>query len=80
MPVLTRKVGKQIVVGDHVRVQVLAVQGSQVRLGCAAPADVPIRRHEVLPRLPAAPTLRTALHDDRHRLTPPRPHPAPRST
>jgi carbon storage regulator len=47
MLVLTRKVGEQIVVGENIRVTVVAVNGQRVRLGFEAPGDVLIRRQEL---------------------------------
>jgi carbon storage regulator CsrA len=38
-------------VGEHVIVTVLDVQGSRVRLGITAPDEMPIRREEILPRM-----------------------------
>lgn len=53
MLVLSRKPGEQIVVGDHIRVTILSVEGNRVRLGLQAPPDVSIVRHEItLPGLP----------------------------
>lgn len=48
MLVLTRKVGEEIVIGDNVRVRVLAIQGNQIRLGFIAPRTVNIQREELL--------------------------------
>jgi carbon storage regulator len=47
MLVLTRKLHEAIVVGDAIRVSVLAVRGGQVRLGIEAPGDVRIVREEL---------------------------------
>jgi carbon storage regulator len=47
MLVLTRKVGEEIVIGDAIRVTVVAVQGDRVRLGVQAPRNVRVDRHEV---------------------------------
>ena len=47
MLVLTRKVGEQIVVGEDIRITVVAVTGQRVRLGIEAPDDVVIRRKEL---------------------------------
>lgn len=52
MLVLTRKIGETVVVGDDtrfgpVRVTVVSVKGGRVRLGFAAPTEVPIHREEV---------------------------------
>lgn len=51
MMVLSRKKGEQVVVGGQVTVTVLEVQGDRVKLGFAAPAEVPIHRSEVFERL-----------------------------
>jgi len=47
MLVLTRKVGEVVVIGHDTRIAVLAIQGSRVRLGVTAPAEVPVRRDEL---------------------------------
>jgi carbon storage regulator len=59
MLVLQRKPGQEIVIGGRIRVRVLAVHHSHVRLGFIAPGDVPIFREECLaaerPETAAAP-------------------------
>ena len=45
--VLTRRVGKSIVIAGTVRVTVLSVQGGKVRLGIEAPNTVSVHRAEV---------------------------------
>jgi carbon storage regulator len=47
MLVLTRKLGEQVVIGDNIRLTVVAIRGSHVRLGFAAPAEISIRRSEL---------------------------------
>jgi carbon storage regulator len=47
MLVLTRKAGETIRIADNIVVTVLEVEGHRVRLGIAAPSDVPIRRAEL---------------------------------
>jgi carbon storage regulator len=49
--VLTRKLGESIVIGNHVRVTVLDMQGKQIRLGIEAPSEVSIHRGEVYERI-----------------------------
>jgi carbon storage regulator len=49
MLVLTRRAGEEIVIGDIIRVTVIAVRGNQVRLGITAPADISICRQELYP-------------------------------
>ena len=51
MLVLTRKTGEEIHIGEGIVVTVLAQEGGRVRLGITAPAEVPIRRAELPPRL-----------------------------
>ena len=50
MLVLTRKAGESIVIGSHIRVTILELQGRQVRLGIEAPSDVSVHRGEVYER------------------------------
>lgn len=47
MLVLTRKIGETIVIADNIRVTVVDVRGSQVRLGFQAPDSVRIQREEI---------------------------------
>jgi carbon storage regulator len=47
MLVITRKVGEQIRIADDVVVEVLDITGSTVRLGFAAPTEIPILRQEL---------------------------------
>jgi len=47
MLVLSRRVGEEIVIGDNIRLTVLAVHGDRVRLGILAPKEVVVDRQEV---------------------------------
>jgi carbon storage regulator CsrA len=49
MLVLSRKVGEEIIIGDNIRVTVLAVRPNLVRLGFTAPGNVSIFRAEICP-------------------------------
>jgi carbon storage regulator len=52
MLVLSRKLGEKVVVPDcDLEITVLAVEGSRIRLGISAPADVGVYRQEVWQRL-----------------------------
>jgi carbon storage regulator len=51
MLVLTRRIGEEILIGDDIRVTVVAVQGGKVRLGVAAPDSVRVDRREVRERV-----------------------------
>ena len=44
---MTRRPGEAIIIGDDIRVEVVAVQGSQVRLSIAAPRNIPVDREEI---------------------------------
>ena len=51
MLVLTRKHGEAITIGEGITVTVLAVQGERVKIGIAAPAEIPVHRQEVHQRV-----------------------------
>lgn len=53
MLVLTRKVGEEIVIDGHIRITISAVNGDRVKVGVAAPRDVPVNRGEVAARIAA---------------------------
>ncbi len=48
MLVLTRKLNQEIVIGDDIRITIVAVGGDQVKLGITAPRSIPVHRSEVL--------------------------------
>jgi carbon storage regulator len=45
--VLTRKKDEKIIIGDDIVLMVIEIQGDKVRLGIAAPLDIPVHREEV---------------------------------
>jgi carbon storage regulator len=47
MLILTRRPGERVVIGEDVLVTVMEVSGQTVRLGIAAPEDLPIYREEI---------------------------------
>jgi carbon storage regulator len=51
MLILTRTIGASIMIGDDIRVTVLGVKGTQVRLGVEAPKEVPVHREEIHERM-----------------------------
>jgi carbon storage regulator len=50
MLVLTMKVGKKVMIGDDIEVQILKMAGGQVKVGFTAPTDVEVDRLEVWQR------------------------------
>jgi carbon storage regulator len=48
MLVLSRRVGEEIVIDGNIRVKVLAIRGSVIRLGIDAPTDIHVARLELL--------------------------------
>jgi carbon storage regulator len=51
MLILTRRLGETLMIGTQVTVTVLAVKGSQVRLGIGAPTDVEVHREEIFEKV-----------------------------
>ena len=47
MLILTRKLGERIAIGEDIRVTLLDIKGSHVKLGIEAPRAVPVRRCEI---------------------------------
>ncbi|KWT13797.1 MULTISPECIES: carbon storage regulator CsrA [Pseudomonas syringae group] len=51
MLVWTRDIGETFSIGDDITVQILGVNGNQVRLGISAPKDIKVHRAEVYKRI-----------------------------
>ena len=51
MLILTRRIGETIMIGDDITVTILEVKGNQVRVGVAAPREIPVHRQEVYERV-----------------------------
>ena len=47
MLVLSRKKTESIMIGDHIEVKILSIEGDQVKLGIVAPKSVKVHRSEV---------------------------------
>lgn len=50
MLILTRRAGEALRIGEDIEVTVMAVSGSQVRLGISAPREVAVDRAEIAAR------------------------------
>lgn len=52
MLILTRSIGEKIFInGEEIKICILEVRGSQVRLGIEAPTEISIHREEVFNRI-----------------------------
>lgn len=51
MLILTRRIGEKLIIDDDIVLTVLAVKGSQVRIGVEAPENVGIYREEIYRRI-----------------------------
>ena len=47
MLVLTRRKDESLMIGDDIVVTILGVEGDKVKIGIAAPQEIPILREEV---------------------------------
>lgn len=47
MLVLSRKIDESVVIGNNVRITVVAIRGDKVRIGVDAPKEIPVHRREV---------------------------------
>ena len=54
MLALSRKKNEAIIINNNVEVTILEVKGDQVKIGIAAPKDVPIYRKEVFTQIQEA--------------------------
>lgn len=53
MLVLSRKKDESIMIGDHIEIKILAVEGEQIKLGVVAPKTVKVHRSEVFEAIQA---------------------------
>ena len=53
MLVLSRKKNESIMIGDQVEVQILAIEGDQVKIGIVAPKSIKVHRAEVFESIKA---------------------------
>jgi carbon storage regulator len=70
MLVLTRRLGEALIIGENIKVYILDVRNSQIKLGVDAPREVSIHREEVHVRIKQAllvPEERPALAANRNK-------------
>jgi len=51
MLILTRRNNESLMIGDDIRITILGVKGSQIRLGIEAPEEVSVHRQEIYLRI-----------------------------
>lgn len=51
MLVLSRRISETLKIGEHITITILGIKGGQVRIGIAAPVEIPIRRQEGFHRM-----------------------------
>lgn len=51
MLILTRKVGKSLLIGDEISITILSVRGNQIKVGVNAPKEVSVYREEIYQRI-----------------------------
>jgi carbon storage regulator len=47
MLMITRRPGERLVLGEDIRIEVVEIAGNSVRLGIAAPREIPVYREEL---------------------------------
>ena len=47
MLVLTRKLGESIIIGDNIKIKIVAIKKNSVKIAVEAPEYIPVHREEV---------------------------------
>ena len=55
MLVLSRQLGEKVMIGENIEVMVVGLGGGRVKLGIAAPRQVPVNRLEIYNRIHSHP-------------------------
>ena len=51
MLILTRRIGESIIINDNVKVVILGIKQSQIKIGVEAPKEIPVHREEIFERI-----------------------------
>ncbi|MEQ8852868.1 carbon storage regulator CsrA [Gimesia sp.] len=68
MLVLSRSRDEKIFIGDNITVTVVDIRGDKVRLGIAAPTDIPVHREEVYEAIKQEQRLKAEQETDYERM------------
>jgi carbon storage regulator len=51
MLVLTRRIGETVMIGQDISMTIIGIKGDQVRIGIAAPKEIPVHPEEIARRI-----------------------------
>ena len=62
MLILSRRINECVMIADDVKVMILGINGSQVKIGIEAPKSVPVHRLEIYHKIHSDPAANDARH------------------
>lgn len=51
MLILTRRISERLIIGDNISLEILSINGCQVRIGINAPKEISVHREEIYQRI-----------------------------